>query len=293
MIMKVIDLIAPAGPVSKIQVQKAQQFVEKLGFKARVLLAQKPFFLFSDTDRQRFLFLKKALLSSSSQALWCLRGGYGCQRLMPFLMKMPKPKTFKWFIGYSDTTILHNFFNLKWKWKSLHFPVLVDAPPLSSQAVGNLKKILTGSLKQMVFKNLKLLNKAHLKNKLEKESILTGGNLTLIQTSIGTPWQFSFKNKIVFLEDVGESAYRLDRALWQIKSAGIFKGVKALVLGDFLDSSKKSSQAIKKVLANFAGAVDFPVLAGVPCGHGSKKEALVFGSPARISAKSLVLKVII
>lgn len=290
-----IDLIAPGSPVTAAQIKESVRQVENMGFRARVLVHPKKDFLFSAKDKYRFLYLKKALINQDSEIVWCIRGGYGCQRLMPFLLKMIKPSKVKLLIGYSDVTVVQNFLNLKWGWPTLHFPVLADLKHVSPSACKRLKTLLSGSLKKQIFKNLFLLNPASVK-KLKNRKIktfLTGGNLTVIQSSIGTPWQFSFQNKILFLEDVGESAYRLDRALWQMEKAGLFKGVKALVLGEFILSKGAASSArkreeknIRKVFELFAHRVSFPVMWGVPCGHGAKKEAVPFMTPGELQINS-------
>ncbi len=287
-----IDLVAPASSVTTAQIKESVRQVENMGFQARVLAHPVNFFLFSADDKQRFLYLKKALTNQDSEAVWCLRGGYGCQRLMPFLFKMTKPSKMKCLIGYSDVSVLHNFLNLKWGWPSLHFPVLADLRYVSLSANKRFQALISGSLKKQVFKDLYLLNLSSVR---KIKSFLTGGNLTVIQSSIGTPWQFSFQNKILFLEDVGESAYRLDRALWQMQKAGVFKGIKALVLGTFTSvknvsttspAKKMEEKQMKKVFELFAHRVSFPVLWGVPCGHGIKKEILPFMTPCELQVNS-------
>ena len=225
---------------------------------------------------KKFRHLKTALEAPDSEAIWCIRGGYGSQKIMPFLFKMKKPIKPKLFIGYSDVTVLQVFFNRKWKWPVLHFPVLIHLQDCSSSGLQRFKRIVKGSLRQQSFLRLKLLN-TNYKGPGEIKSYLTGGNLTLIQSSIGTPWEGSFQNKLLFLEDTGEAPYRLDRALWQMLSAGVFKGVKGVVLGDFVFSGSKNNRwEIKEVFRSFASQVSFPVVEGVPCGHGKKKEALPF-----------------
>ncbi|MDE0119802.1 MAG: LD-carboxypeptidase [Bdellovibrionales bacterium] len=343
----VIDLVAPGSSVTVDQIQESVKQVEALGFKAR--LQVRPVNLqVSDTasfikpaiTSEKFQFLKKALTVSDSEAVWCIRGGYGSQKLMPYLLRMKQPQKPKIFIGYSDVTVIQLFLAQKWKWPSLHFPVLVHVKDSSSAALRRFKALLTGIQKQQSFSGLKLLNpecvsqkqgsiknkKDHfsqsldqtgIKKKTTKEiqihSYLVGGNLSLIQSSIGTPWMSFFKNKILFLEDIREAPYRLDRALWQMWKAGVFQGVKALVLGDFIPSrsgnyllrtlsargkkliettklkqgqsnyrSKNFDWEVKQVFRAFSRRVSFPVLAGVPCGHGSKKEALPFLTPCSL-----------
>ena len=280
----IIDLVAPGSPVTVHQVREAVQQVKALNFQARVpsdlsILSTSyrgKTFSSLEFNKNKFEHLKNALIASDSEAVWCIRGGYGSQKLMPFLMKMKKPKKPKIFIGYSDATVLQMFLNLKWKWPVLHFPVLVHIKDCSSASLKRFKNVIQGVQKNQEFSALKLLNEKYT-GKRTIHSYLTGGNLTLIQSSIGTPWAGSFQNKILFLEDVGETAYRLDRALWQMLNSGVFRGVKAVVLGDFISSSsKKENSKIRKLFRSFASRVSFPVIEGVPCGHGSKKEVLPF-----------------
>ena len=368
----IIDLIAPGSPVTYAEVQQALHLTQALGFQAQSQIsfpAEKANSLkktkkrgsglktqnllstkgYSQNDpKQKFQPLKRALLSPDSSAIWCVRGGYGTQKLMPFLMRMKKPKNPKLLIGYSDITVLQVFLNLKWQWPALHFPVLNhfclnvpaddgphkrekppklnpaknhfclnvpaddgphkrEKPPKLNPAKNHLeglplalkhfKQLVTGKLKQQTWANLKLLNSKsllkghnqrqnntlkgganqHYKQKIN--SFITGGNLTLIQSTIGTAWAGSFQNKILFLEDIGEAPYRIDRALWQMQKAGVFKGVKAVLLGDFMVPKNHKKQEMQKVFLNFAKEVSFPVLQGVPLGHGQKKEPLPFGTP--------------
>ena len=307
-----VDLIAPGSSVTAEQIQEAVKQVEALGFRARVqtqLLKSNMSSLSSSVITEKFQSLKKALTASDSEAIWCIRGGYGSQKLMPYLMKMNKPSKPKILIGYSDVTVIQIFLSLKWRWPSLHFPVLVHVKNSSSASLQRFKSLLKGTRKQQSFSGLKLLNPEYISQKkystrgkrdnfseslqkkrtdeLQINSYLTGGNLSLIQSSIGTPWAGSFQNKILFLEDIGEAPYRLDRALGQMLNAGVFKGVKALVLGDFIYSNGKSSaREIKQVFQSFSNRVSFPVLIGVPCGHGSKKEALPFLTPCSLKIPS-------
>ena len=279
-----IDLVAPGSPVTLAQIQEAVKQVEALGFKARVPSAYDLPFLLTVGGRpqilnKKFQHLKKALIARDSEAVWCIRGGYGSQKLMPYLITMKKPLKPKLFIGYSDATVLQIFLNLKWKWPALHFPVLIHLKDCSSTALKRFQRLLIGAGSRQSFVGLKLLNKEYTSNK-RINAYLTGGNLTLIQSSIGTSWAGSFQNKILFLEDTGEAPYRLDRALWQMLNAGVFKGVKALVLGDFIyPDLKNRRQEIRKVFKSFSDHVSFPVVEGIPCGHGQKKEALPFMTP--------------
>ena len=288
--VRVVDIVAPASPVSLRQVKEACLRVRALGLYPRLLMnpEAKKQFLFSDTDERRFFFLKKALMASDSQAVWALRGGWGSGRLMPFFLKMKRPKTAKLFIGYSDVSTLKMFLNLKWNWPTLHFPVLADwegrlqvrkKPQVRQEFPHGLCPSLS------CFKGLRVLNPSHHRSSFVIQGRMTGGNLSLVQNALATPWAFSFKNRILFLEETGEKAYRIDRMLYQMRIAGLFKGIKALVLGDFIYLKSKTlvqKNHIQEVLRGFAQEMRVPVLSGLPIGHQHKNKALPFFTPAKI-----------
>lgn len=270
----VIDLVAPGSSVTPKEIQEALKAIQGLGFKGRTSFCK----AFVSNPEQKFKHFHQALMASDSLALWCVRGGYGSQKLMPYLIQLKKPKCPKLLIGYSDITALFTFFNLKWAWPTLHFPVLTHIKNSSTKDIKLFKNIAMGTQKELVFNGLKWLNpvKGGLVSTIKAP--VTGGNLTIIQSSIGTPWAGNFKDKILFLEDIGEAPYRLDRALWQMLNAGVFKGIKALLLGDFTYSKSKNvgsitKKAYTKVVKDFAHQVSFPVVKGLPSGHGPKQSA--------------------
>ena len=302
----IIDLIAPGSPVTLKQLKEAIQQVEDLGFQARSRVyfpTHKQIKVFSENSpKQKFQQLKQALLAPDSLAIWCVRGGYGSQKLLPFLMRMKKPPKPKLIIGYSDITALQVFLNLRWQWPALHFPVLTHVKDCSPSDLKQLKAWVTGVKKEHTFKKLKLLNQrailttppmlkkqkmagGHiLSNQASSYSLnapLTGGNLTVIQSTIGTAYAGSFRGKMLFLEDTNEAPYRIDRALWQMQQAGVFKGVQALLLGDFV-GLKTAKKQMQSKLKSFADGVSFPVVSGVPLGHGPQKSALPFMTPATL-----------
>ena len=286
---KTLSIVVPGSLVREEQLEQAVRRVEALGFSAHVPKPEDlPFILqgflkesLSEEEflKKKFSHLKRAFTSRDSDAIWCVRGGYGSQKLMPFLMKMKCPSRKKIFIGYSDVTVIHTYLNRVWKWPSFHFPVLADLKGISTSSLQRFKNgILDIKKGGQSFLGLEVLNKNKFKGSICAS--ITGGNLTLLQTSIGTPWECSFRGKILFLEDVGEPAYRIDRALWQMLSAGVFKGVKACVLGEFSGSDKTR---LKEVFKSFASRVSFPVVTGIPSGHGKAKELVPFLTPASLN----------
>jgi muramoyltetrapeptide carboxypeptidase len=213
----------------------------------------------------------KNALESEANVLWCLRGGWGSMRLLPFLDTLTPPKKPKLLIGFSDITSLHLFFTQKWNWPTLHGRTISQLSLNWSQNEEQevWKKVITGELKELNFNKLQPLNAAAKKTQIIK-STLTGGNLRMVQSSIGTPWQIDVKNKILFLEDVSERGYSVDRMFEQMLQMNLLKqDPAAVIFGSFTEGLEKNGEdLIPKALERFAQKVDYPVLSGLPCGHG-------------------------
>lgn len=269
-----MDVIAPSSPPKNSDWRDGIKLLENWGLKVRLPEGSlNPSSFHANNDKARYRFLKQAFENSSSKAVWCLRGGYGAQKLMAHFNIEPARK--KLFIGFSDATAIHLRLS-QWNWPSLHGPCLSDLPRLTKKDSENLKQILFGETKQLVFKNLKVFNKSKID---VLRGSLMGGNLTLIQTSLGCNWFPSFKNRFVLLEDIGESAYRLDRALHQLLFSGTLKGAKALLLGSFQPGK---SAHIHKVLKSFQISSKIPLVMGLCAGHLKSQQSLPFKTPCEL-----------
>ncbi len=285
----IIDIIAPGYGSKKEDIAAAERVVKKLGFIPRIpkdIFKAHP--LHSHEDDYRLEHLIKALTAKDSQAIWCFKGGYGTAKLIPMLAKLKKPAKPKMLIGFSDITALHLFLNQKWGWPTLHAPVLWQLihGKVDASSAEKVKAFLLG--KHAPKFALKPMNEAA-KNYSGSGKII-GGNLALLQTSIGTMWQAKPKGKFLFIEEVDEHAYRVDRMLNHLKQAGLFTEVKGVLLGDF--TYKTLPDEVKKIDALLKeGAVDFPApvfrLAGI--GHGDINDPLVLGAKADIRKNMLTL----
>lgn len=285
----IVDLVAPGFAPSKEEVAGAKQWLIDHGFRPRLpKQTLTRHFLHSSPDELRWELLKSALLAKDSQMIWCLRGGYGSNRLWPELLKLKKPAIPKLIIGLSDITSLHHFVNQKWGWPSLHTSHL-DRLGMGRSPDSNVKEILQvlqGRTSEVIFKNLKAMNVEALQVKNIKSS-LVGGNLVTLQSSLGTKTQIQLKDKILFLEEIGERAYRIDRVLVHLMQSGALKGCAGVVFGEFYKCNEPDGSPLyKKVLDRFAKEVRIPVFEGILSGHGEWQRPLFFGTKARlISAK--------
>ncbi len=286
-----IDIIAPSFSCSKIKLTKAVNLLKAQGFKPKVQKdILKKDFLFASSKQNRILGFKKALYSNS-KAIFSLRGGYGVIHLAQDFLKWPKPSK-KIFIGSSDATIIHILLN-NYGFKTLYSPMLERlSEKKHKEEFAKLMDILEGKTKILNFRNLKPINSA-CRKKTSITGKIVGGNLCTLIGSIGTPWQIKTKAKILFLEDVNEEAYKIDRMLYHMLNAGIFDNIKAVILGDFIHKTDKN---IKKVIDLFFKKVPFCVVGGLKVGHDRKtQEILPFNTTTtletgKIPSLSLSLK---
>lgn len=282
----VVDVVAPGYPASREAVEGARRFLTRWGLIPRIpadLMA--PHFLHANTDEKRLEHLKRALLAKDSKAVWCLRGGYGSNRLLPALAKIKKPTDAKLFIGISDITTLHVFLNQEWGWATVHGPLLdrMGAGRIRPRHERELKRLLFGEDRRIEFTGLKALNEAAAKRRTLRASII-GGNLTVLQSLIGTPWSFSGSGHFLFVEDIGERGYRIDRIFEHIRQAGLFKGCRGLLIGDFVGGEEpQGKNLIPAVIKRWAKDLDLPLYSGLEAGHGEIQRPVPFGPPATLT----------
>lgn len=267
----IIDVVSPGFSSTPEEVEGARKFLLKWGLVPRIpkKLIQKHF-LHSNSDEKRFGFLREALAAEDSKFVWCLRGGYGSNRLLPHLDKIKKPRQQKLLLGISDITSLHVYFGQKWNWSTMHASLLDrmgsgKVPPKIEKETMNL---LFGKTKGVEFKKLRAMNRAAVDLKSVKSSIV-GGNLVVLQSTLGTPYQLNVDNKILFIEDLGERGYRVDRILEHFEQAGLFKKCKGLIIGEFLGGAESDGKTLwPQVFKTWADRLKIPVFNGMEAGHG-------------------------
>ncbi len=284
-----VDIVAPGFRCDMRDVRAAAERLKSWGLKPRI-----PKNLFGkdvvcgQSDKIRWEHLKKALTSKDSKMIWCVRGGYGAIRLLDQMQKMNRPAEKKWVLGYSDITSLHAFLNRCWKWPSLHGPLLerFGQKRLRAKDEAFLKDILFGKIKHHTFKNLQPLNAAA-KKKRQITGEMIGGNLTVVSSVIGLPWQYDSRGKILFFEDIGERGYRVDRLLKYFMQVGFLEGVKAIIFGEFIGGTEKNGRDLCiPVIRRFAAETKIPVFMGLPVGHGDKQMTIPIGTKAKLKTGS-------
>jgi muramoyltetrapeptide carboxypeptidase len=268
-----IIVVAPASGISIERLAELEAL--KLSIKIPVGLLSPSIVFHANSDENRFNLLKTALLDDANDIIWSLRGGYGAARLMERMYTLPKPKKEKWFVGYSDMTALHLFLTQEWNWKTVHGAMALEllAVKRDPSNFKTLAQLIDKKIDTIKIRNLKPLN-INAQQIKQVFGPLTGGNLSIVQTSIGTPWQIKTENKILFLEDTGEKGYGVDRALNHLKQAGLLKHVKAIVFGDFGGADGLSDLALNR----FAADINIPVYKTDQFGHDSANVPLIYNT---------------
>lgn len=290
-----VEIVAPAsGGFTDEEIQKSVALLTEFGLKARVpeplkmnsewLIANgfDPFC--SHTDEFRAKHFYDACTYEDSQAIWCVRGGYGSTRILPALEKLSPPRKAKLFIGLSDITALHIFINQQWGWPTIHgkgISQFVRENEKHEPSLQEIKELIFGK-KSLTYTDLIPLN-SQAKNIQCLKSSVIGGNLCLLQHSIGTTWQVNTAQKFLFLEDVNVRGYSLDRALEHLYQAGILNNIQALILGDFIKGEEKDGQDLcHYAIKRFAEKLKIPVIALPGIGHGLISHPLPLGTQAEL-----------
>ena len=278
-----VEIIAPGMPPKKGTLNGIPKFLKTWGLKPIIrkdLLGKD--LICANSQEKRMAHLKKALSNKEAKMIWCMRGGYGSLHLLPELKKIRKTSP-KIFMGLSDITSLHTFLVQMWGWSTIH-GCNIDKfarGEATSAEMNRFKKILFGE-ETSVSNTIKPLNKMAQKNGTIKGSII-GGNLITLQSSFGTPFQMKTRNQILFFEDIGERAYRVDRVLTQMDQLGMFRSVKAVIFGQFTGGNEPGGASkVPQLLKQFAQAQKFPVFSNFPSGHGNNQHPLPLGTQAKI-----------
>ena len=283
----IIDIVAPSGRFDVSVLPSIQAFLQAQGWIARLSPAMLgPHDFLANSDVQRLSLLQQALTAEDSDIIWCVRGGHGTTRIMHDLLVQPKPSRPKLLVGFSDITTLHLGLNQCWQWPSLHAPMARQVA-LGLSDVRDVSALLhlwqiglaNYTLTDLTPKNISATNVTAL------HGVTVGTCLSLLQTSLSTPWQIEAQDKILFIEDLNEPAYRLDRLLVHLSNAGIWQQATAIVLGDFATEATAQEQVmIARVLSEFSSAQAVPVFALNGFGHGARNQPIPLGVPATLQS---------
>lgn len=280
-----IRIVAPAGKVAKEKVMPGIELLQEAGYE--VLLGNHVFdrhFQYAGADYQRLADFQEAINDPLARVIICARGGYGSVRLVDKLDFSPLLSHPKWIAGFSDITLIHVLLN-KLQMASVHgaMPAFYLDNKKPTKSFYSLLDALSHGRSQIEMES----NEFNRPGRCDGE--LVGGNLSLIYSLQGTPWQLDTRGKILFLEDVSEYLYHLDRMMHNLRLSGALKNLAGLVLGGFTDMKDNESPFGKSTYEIIYDAVkeyDFPVCFDFPGGHMPKNLSLILGAPYSLQVGS-------
>jgi muramoyltetrapeptide carboxypeptidase len=278
-----VGVVSPAAAIDREHLERGVTALERLGFRVKVSChALDRGAIVAGSDEVRARELQAFFADPEVDAIFAARGGYGAGRILPLLDFGAIARTPKVFMGFSDATFLLNALVGRAGMVCFHGPmVAMDfARGLREASLDHLRRLLAGETG-----SFELPARAALKDGTAEGEIV-GGCLSLVAAAIGTPYAPPFDGAILFLEDTGEKAYRIDRMLVQLGQAGVLRRVAAVVFGALRppDGSEAEHRLISECVAEQAARLDCPVLAGIEAGHGSANFTIPFGVRARVDA---------
>lgn len=284
----VIGLCAPARKVTPAEMAPGIALLESWGYRVKTapnLYGE--YHQFSGTDSQRASDLQFLINDPEVDAIIAARGGYGCVRIIDRLDLQLLHSKPKWIIGFSDMTVLHGHLHQHLGLATLHAPMMYSLTEDRTLpgAIESLQKVLMGE-------RIDIHIGTHPNNrKGETEGILVGGNLSLLYALSGTPSDIDTNGKILFLEDLDEYLYHIDRMLMQLKRSGKLSGLKGLIIGgmsDMKDNTVPFGKTAEDIIAEAVAEFNYPVCMGFPAGHIADNRALVLGASYKLDVSERV-----
>ncbi len=290
-----IAIISPAGSVvpeqleSTLNIIKSKGYVPVLGHNLYGKFENE--YSYSGTEKERISDLNWALNNDEISAIWASRGGYGCQHLLQHLKLKDFKKYPKWYIGYSDNTVIQSYLFDK-GFASIHGQTLKTSSfGVIDEGYNKIFDILEGNSPKYLVEYNKFNKEG------SAEGVLVGGNLALIYALLGTKYSYDFDDKILFIEDIGENFYALDRMIMSLELAGVFKKISGLIVGGMTNMGNEKEnknyeesfdELAYQLISNRLKKYDFPTIFGFPNGHIFDNKPLIIGADVKIKVENQV-----
>ncbi|HVC44883.1 MAG TPA: LD-carboxypeptidase [Candidatus Binataceae bacterium] len=277
-----VGVVAPSSVVERDYLERGVRVLNAMGYRVRISIhALDRDGILAGDDAVRASELRTFFADDGIRAIFDARGGYGCGRLLPLIDFAAIARAPKIFLGFSDATFMLNALVERAGIVAFHGPmVAMDfANGLSRRALDHLARVLSDGARGFELEARELLRPG------DAEGELVGGCLSVVAAAIGTPYAPRFAGRVLFLEDTGEKAYRIDRMLVQLRQAGVFDQVAGIVFGAIrpVDGSEHERALIATFVAAQTADLKCPVLFGVEAGHGTENLTLPFGVRVRLA----------
>ena len=230
---------------------------------------------YAGTDVLRSADFQRMLDNPKIKAIWCARGGYGTVRMIDALDFSIFRKNPKWIIGYSDVTVLHSHIH-SFAIETLHANMAMEMDSKTHATKESIREVLFGKKYAVAYSSD---GNIHNRTGMAK-GLLVGGNLSLLYSLVGSPSALDTSDKILFIEDLDEYLYHVDRMMQNLKRNGLLANLKGLVVGglsDMNDNTIPFGKTAKEIVAEVVSAYDYPVCFDFPAGHILDNRALILG----------------
>ena len=267
-----VRIISTASPADKTLLRRGVAELKRLRYRVQHAPSEmRPDGYFAGSLAQRLKELRNALTDPEADAVICSRGGYGSSALLEGL-EVPRKSRPKLVVGYSDVTALHAYLWRRLGWTSIYGPMVAAGFARGADKNGGYDRdsfvhCAGGTREKWA---LPLAGETLVRG--QANGVLLGGCITLIETTLGTPWELDTRGAILLLEDVITKPYQLDRMLLHLKQAGKFQGVRGFLLGDFpqCDPPPASRVTVRDVCRKILGPLGLPMVFGAPVGHTTR-----------------------
>lgn len=281
-----VAIVSTARKVSKFEVKPAIDLLKSWGLEVQTgknLYKEQNQFAGSDEDRAGDL--QRALNNKNVQAVLFARGGYGTVRIIDQIDWKKFVKQPKWLIGYSDITVIHSHVHKNCAIQTMHAPMSLNIAKLSAPCLQVMKETLFGKqLRYSSSKQLPHLEKLNRKGKAKGQ--LVGGNLSLLYSLAGTASDIDTTGKILFLEDLDEYLYHIDRMMINLKRTGKLKDLAGLIIGgmtEMKDNQIPFGKSAEEIIHDTVKEYNYPVVYGFPAGHIPNNYPLIMGKEATLN----------
>jgi len=280
-----IGIVAPAGYMPFEKMETCVNTLQDWGYTVKLgdTTHSNSSNYFSGTDDERLADIQQMLDDRNVKAILFARGGYGVSRIIDRINFKRFKRSPKWLIGYSDITVLHSHVFSRYGIATMHAPMAAAFNDGENEYILSLKNAISGA-------KADYHSAAHEFNRSgEVTGRLVGGNLTLLAHAVGTPSDLNTKRKILFIEDIGEYLYNIDRMFLQLKRSGKLNKIAALVVGGFSDNKdteRPYGKTVEEIIYDQIKEYKFPVCFNFPVSHEKENYALKIGVEYRLSIKN-------
>ena len=292
--LKIGDCIGVVSTARKIEIRELEPFLKLLeSWGLHYVLGETinaEHHQFAGEDNLRAMDFQKMLDNPSINAIWCARGGYGTVRIIDKLDFSIFEKTPKWIIGYSDVTVLHSHIH-QFNIETLHANMAIEIDIKTNATRNTIKEVLFGNTYELIIASKQReLNRSGI-----AEGEFIGGNLSLLYSLIGSPSEIDTDGKILFIEDLDEVLYHIDRMMQNLKRNGLLINIAGLVVGgmsDMRDNTIPYGKDAKEIILENVSEYNYPVCFDFPAGHIEDNRALIMGrkSSLKVSENEIILR---